>query len=72
MSGFRPSGSVTLNTIVLTPKPGTVTYNRSGFLIHGGQGFQNKVASKGCIIIEGADVRSGIYYSGDRDLEVVP
>jgi len=55
------------NTLPLTPMPGTNTFGRFGFLIHGNNATNN--ASTGCIIL-GPDIRRRINESGDRKLEV--
>lgn len=53
----------------LTPKPGTETFNRSGFLIHGDSVAHPGEASLGCIIMP-RPVRMSVWGSGDRDLVV--
>jgi len=56
----------------LQPMPGTDTFGRSGFLIHGDRlAGPPKSASHGCIIL-GRALREQIAESGDRVLEVVP
>jgi len=55
----------------LSPFPGTNTYGRSGFLIHGDNGRENWSASNGCIIAS-REVRLRIEASPDRTLEVIP
>lgn len=55
----------------LTPKPGTDTLGRGGFLIHGDSVSRPGSASLGCIIVPRL-IRWAIWGSGDRDLEVVP
>lgn len=57
--------------IHLYPKPGTETYERSGFLIHGDSKVIPGDASKGCIILP-LKVRQFIWNSNDRDLKVIP
>ncbi|WP_281177397.1 tlde1 domain-containing protein [Paraburkholderia ferrariae] len=57
-------------TMRLHPKPGTMTYGRSGFMIHGDSVAHARNASKGCIILA-PTLRHRIWHSGDRDLEVV-
>jgi type VI secretion system (T6SS) effector TldE1-like protein len=54
----------------LYPKPGTNTFGRSGFLIHGDSIEAPGTASKGCIILP-RQVREFIWNSNDRDLRVV-
>jgi hypothetical protein len=54
----------------LEPKPGTVTFGRSAFRIHGDSIRAPGTASHGCIILPRA-IRELIWRSGDRDLEIV-
>ena len=54
----------------LQPAPGTETFGRSGFLIHGDSVILPGTASQGCIILSRA-VRLHIWATGDRELEVV-
>lgn len=58
--------------MALIPKDGTITFGRSGFLIHGDEiGAPGQhLASHGCIILSHA-TRSLIAQSNDTDLEVV-
>ncbi len=56
-------------TIVLEPKPATNTFGRSLFRIHGESKISPGNASQGCIIV-GADTRSAIMESNDRELIV--
>ena len=56
-------------TIVLEPLPGTKTFGRSEFRIHGDSIAHPGTASHGCIIMP-RDVRRQIWGSGDRDLVV--
>jgi hypothetical protein len=56
--------------IPLAPLPGTETYGRSGFLIHGDSRAFPGSASEGCIVI-GPLVRDRIAKSKDKVLEVV-
>jgi hypothetical protein len=58
------------NAMDLTPQPGTNTYGRSDFLIHGDSIAHPGTASKGCIIL-GPAVRTAIWSSGDHMIEVV-
>lgn len=53
----------------LTPQPGTETFGRSGFLIHGDNVKGDRSASQGCIILP-RDVRNLIAASADKLLEV--
>lgn len=55
----------------LTPKSGTYTYGRSGFLIHGDSLSNPGQASEGCIV-ESHPVRQQVWESGDHVLEVMP
>lgn len=56
----------------LEPVPGTNTFGRSGFLMHGDAVAlaQRGQASLGCII-QPRSVREGVWASGDYDLTVV-
>ena len=54
----------------LTPQPGTKTFGRDGFLIHGDAIHNLGNASHGCIIL-GRPVRDQISASGDRQIEVI-
>lgn len=55
----------------LTPCAGTVTFGRSGFLIHGDSLEHPGEASRGCIVVD-RRTRTAIWQSGDTDLTVVP
>lgn len=57
-------------TITLTPKPGTQTFGRAAFRIHGDSINSPGTASHGCIIMNHT-TRQMIINSGDHDLEVV-
>src|ERR1035437_6770871 len=58
------------HVLALTPEPGTNTFGRDGFLIHG-DAIQNPgTASHGCIILP-RTVRDQIGNSGDRQIQVV-
>ena len=61
------AGSLTLR---LFPEPGTETFGRGGFLIHGDSRSTPGSASHGCIILPRA-VRQMIWDSGDHEIEVV-
>jgi hypothetical protein len=54
----------------LDPEPGTETFGRDGFLIHGDSAKNPGAASEGCIILP-RPARERVWNSGDRDLEVV-
>jgi len=54
----------------LDPKPGTQTFGRSAFRIHGDSIRNPGTASHGCIILP-RQVRDRIWASNDRDLTVV-
>lgn len=53
----------------IVPKPGTETFDRSGFLMHGDSVAHPGAASEGCIIMNRV-TREQVWNSGDRDLEV--
>lgn len=53
----------------LEPQPGTDTFGRGGFLIHGDSIIHPGLASKGCIIMLHA-VRISIWESNDKELSV--
>jgi len=57
-------------TLTLVADPGTPTFGRSAFRIHGDNIAHPGTASHGCIILPRA-VRDAIWRSGDRSLEVV-
>lgn len=54
----------------LEPKPGTETFGRVGFLMHGDSIEAPGTASKGCIV-QNRFVRTKVWLSGDRDLRVI-
>lgn len=54
----------------LVPEPGTNTFGRSAFRIHGDSIKNPGTASHGCIILPRA-VRVAIWGSGDRQLKVI-
>lgn len=54
----------------LSPMPGTETFGRGGFLIHGDSLIHQGMASHGCVILP-RPVRRRIAASDDRELEVV-
>jgi hypothetical protein len=58
-------------TMRLTPQPGTATFGRTGFMIHGDSSQHPGNASNGCIIT-GAHNRQRIWASGDHALVVTP
>lgn len=53
----------------LTPKPGTNTYGRTDFELHGNN--STNTASRGCII-EAHSARVQVSQSTDKDLRVIP
>jgi hypothetical protein len=53
----------------LEPEPGTDTFGRSAFRVHGDNARHD--ASEGCIIL-GPSIRKLIAASGDHELEVLP
>jgi len=59
------TGPYTMN---LDPEPGTNTFGRDAFRIHGNNAANN--ASHGCIILP-PDARRCIWDSGDRELQVI-
>jgi hypothetical protein len=54
----------------LTPAPGTETFDRSGFMIHGDNVKGDFSASEGCIVLPHV-ARAAVMASGDRALIVV-
>jgi hypothetical protein len=54
----------------LTPAPGTNTFRRSGFLIHGDSAAHPGQASNGCIVVP-LPTRQQIWNSGDHQIQVV-
>jgi hypothetical protein len=54
----------------LLPLPGTQTFGRSGFLIHGDSRKNPGAGSHGCIVLSRAD-RELVWATGERILEVV-
>jgi hypothetical protein len=58
------------NIMDLTPLPGTNTFGRSAFQIHGDNGKGNRSASSGCIIL-GPQFRTIIGRSAVKTLRVV-
>ena len=58
-------------TIPLTPKPGTETFGRDLFRIHGGNPAGNHTASHGCIVLGPKD-RKPIADCGGGKLQVLP
>lgn len=57
-------------TLVLVPQPGTNTFGRSEFRIHGDSIKSPGTASHGCIILP-LTIRRLVWASNDRDLKVV-
>lgn len=55
----------------LTPDPGTNTFNRGGFIIHGDNPARNRTASEGCPVFD-RPTRNQIGNSGDTIWRVVP
>ncbi len=58
-------------TIPLTPLPGTNTFGRNGFYIHGDNSDRNNSASEGCIVLP-PDTRRKIAGCGGGTVQVVP
>ena len=54
----------------LTADPGSQSFGRCGFFLHGDNGQGNRSASEGCIILP-RDVREKIAAGADRRLRVV-
>jgi hypothetical protein len=54
----------------LTPQPGTDTYGRNGFMLHGDNEAMDHTASLGCIIMSHS-IRLYVSQSGDTQLAVV-
>lgn len=70
MTAMREDGGHTGPfTIVLEPEPGTETYGRSAFRVHGNNATND--ASNGCIIMP-RGVRLAMWDSDDHLIEVVP
>lgn len=64
------SANVGPAALELAPLPGTETFGRSAFRIHGDSIKSPGTASRGCIILP-RTVRDAIWASGDRKLVVV-
>ena len=58
------------HVLALTPEPGTNTFGRDGFLIHGDSVQNPGTASHGCIILP-RTARDQIAASGDHQIQVV-
>jgi hypothetical protein len=69
--GLEERGDLHPPVIRLAPAPGTETFHRGGFLIHGDSIAHPGEASHGCIILP-HEVREAIWNSGIRELEVIP
>ncbi|MGF6922638.1 hypothetical protein OKW41_007926 [Paraburkholderia sp. UCT70] len=54
----------------LTPNPGTHTFGRDTFFMHGDSKSHPGSASNGCIVIVDRAVRERVWSSGDRQLRV--
>ncbi|MDY6906537.1 MAG: RHS repeat-associated core domain-containing protein [Thermodesulfobacteriota bacterium] len=67
---LRNSPNTGPNVMDLTPCPGTNTYNRTDFQIHGDNKQGNQSASKGCIVTD-PQTRNLIGTSADKTLKVV-
>lgn len=70
MTGVESGGPTGPFTIILDPEPGTKTFGRSLFRIHGDSRAAPGTASHGCIIL-GPQVRHEMWNSGDHLLDVV-
>lgn len=66
----RTSANTGRFTLDLTPQPGTSTFGRSLFRIHGDSVRAPGTASHGCIVVP-YDARVKVWDSGDRDLAVI-
>jgi hypothetical protein len=55
----------------LLPEPGTETFGRDGFLIHGDSVRLPGSGSQGCVIIPGAENRERLWIEGDHLLRVI-
>lgn len=66
----RDSRHVGTYAMPLTPLPGTQTYGRSAFYIHGDSHAHPGEASDGCIVF-GLNARQQVWASGDRQVDVV-
>lgn len=58
-------------TMNLSPQPGTNTFGRDLFRMHGDNAAHNHTASQGCVI-EGPSIRDRVNNSSDHVLQVVP
>lgn len=58
-------------SMALTPEPGTNTFGRDDFLIHGDTPCECHNASDGCIVLS-LPTRTKIANSGDHVLRVIP
>lgn len=70
IAGCHDSPNTGPCTLTLAPDPGTATFGRSAFRIHGDSLAHPGTASHGCIILPRA-VRDAIWASGDRILQVI-
>lgn len=70
MTGVKSGGPTGPFTIVLEAEPGTATFGRSLFRIHGDSIAAPGTASHGCIILA-PQLRHQIWNSGDHLVEVV-
>lgn len=66
-----PTTTIGPVTIPLTPLPGTNTFGRNGFYIHGDNSAGNHSASEGCIVLP-PDPRKKIVGCNGGTLQVVP
>ena len=64
----RHTGPATMN---LDPQPGTQTFGRDLFRVHGDSVAHPGTASEGCVILP-RNVRDRLAHSADRTLRVVP
>lgn len=66
----QSTGKMYRNGATLPPEPGTQTFGRTAFRIHGDSISNPGTASEGCIILP-PNIRIMIIQSGDTDLKVV-
>jgi hypothetical protein len=71
MVSIRDSGNTGPFTIVLEPMPGTETFGRGDFRVHGDSKSSPGNASHGCPITS-RPIRERMWYSTDHVLEVRP
>lgn len=70
VAGMIPKSDHGPYALVLLPQNGTITFGRSGFLMHGDEIAHPGFASHGCIIMP-RSTREAVWTSSDHILEVV-